>query len=178
MSYDCYLLSCDLMFNVMSLVCQGSLEEVTEMLAEVVARPHLRKPRQEIIRLTREAREKRRRFIDEIKYGESVDTLTRTVTHAHIHTHSHAQSHMLTLTHTHSDVSSVFLRPRQFPWLHDSSHDLDEPRNSRRYSDLDWRSHDRSHGTKIPHDSDNDLLQILELSKQEFEVERQLKEGV
>ncbi len=48
---------------------QGALEEVTEMLAEVVARPHLRKPRSEIIRLTREAREKRVRLIREVKAG-------------------------------------------------------------------------------------------------------------
>ena len=38
---------------------QGALEEVTELMAQVVARPHLRKPRLEIIRLTRECREKR-----------------------------------------------------------------------------------------------------------------------
>ena len=48
---------------------QGALEEVTEMLAEVVARPHLRKPRSEIIRLTREAREKRLRLVRDIKAG-------------------------------------------------------------------------------------------------------------
>ena len=48
---------------------QASLEQVAEMLAEVVARPHLRKPRSEIIRLTREAREKRARLVKEVKAG-------------------------------------------------------------------------------------------------------------
>ena len=37
------------------------------MLAEVVARPHLRKPRAEIIRLTREAREKRIHLCKNVK---------------------------------------------------------------------------------------------------------------
>lgn len=48
---------------------QGALEQVTEYLAEVVARPHLRKPRQEIIRLTREAREKRHHLIRQVHIG-------------------------------------------------------------------------------------------------------------
>ena len=42
---------------------------MTEYLAEVVARPHLRKPRQEIIRLTREAREKRHHLIRQVHIG-------------------------------------------------------------------------------------------------------------
>ena len=48
---------------------QGALEQVTEMLAEAVARPHLRKPRQEIIRLTWEGREKRTGLIKNVRSG-------------------------------------------------------------------------------------------------------------
>ena len=48
---------------------QGALEELTEMLAEVVARPHLRKPRSEIIRLTRDTREKRMKLVKDVKKG-------------------------------------------------------------------------------------------------------------
>lgn len=48
---------------------QGALEQVTEMLAEAVARPHLRKPRVEIIRLTREAREKRTALVKNVYSG-------------------------------------------------------------------------------------------------------------
>ena len=48
---------------------QGALEQVTEYLAEVVARPHLRKPRKEIIRLTREAREKRYHLVRQVHIG-------------------------------------------------------------------------------------------------------------
>lgn len=39
------------------------------MLAEAVARPHLRKPRLEIIRLTREAREKRAGLVKNVHSG-------------------------------------------------------------------------------------------------------------
>ena len=48
---------------------QGALEQVTEFLAEVVARPHLRKPRQEIIGLTRQAREKRHHLVRQVHIG-------------------------------------------------------------------------------------------------------------
>ena len=42
---------------------QGMFEEQVESLAEVVARPHLRKPRSEIIRLTRTVYSNRLAFI-------------------------------------------------------------------------------------------------------------------
>ena len=48
---------------------QGALEQVTEMLAEAVARPHLRKPRLEIIRLTREGRVKRVCLVKNVHTG-------------------------------------------------------------------------------------------------------------
>lgn len=48
-------------------VLQGTLEQVTELLAQVVARPYLRKPRTEIIRITRECREKRMWLIKDCK---------------------------------------------------------------------------------------------------------------
>lgn len=42
---------------------QGDLEEQVEVLAEVVARPYLRKPRAEIIKLTRTVMTKRLDFV-------------------------------------------------------------------------------------------------------------------
>ena len=42
---------------------------MTEMLAEAVARPHLRKPHLEIICLTREAREKRAALVKQVREG-------------------------------------------------------------------------------------------------------------
>ena len=42
---------------------QGIFEELVESLAEAVAKPHLRKPRSEIIRLTRTVHSKRLSFI-------------------------------------------------------------------------------------------------------------------
>ena len=45
---------------------QGDLEEHVESLAEVVARPHLRKPRSEIIRITRLVRDKRALFVHDV----------------------------------------------------------------------------------------------------------------
>lgn len=56
-----------ILLNVHTL--QGALEQVTEYLAEVVARPRLCKPRQEIIRLTQEAREKRHHLIRQVHIG-------------------------------------------------------------------------------------------------------------
>lgn len=53
---------------------QGALEQVTEMLAEAVARPHLRKPRLEIIRLTREARVKRVCLVKNVHSGLPLST--------------------------------------------------------------------------------------------------------
>ena len=48
---------------------QAALEQVTEMLAEAVARPHLRRPKMEIVRLTREATEKRSRLVHDAASG-------------------------------------------------------------------------------------------------------------
>ena len=48
---------------------QGRLEEKVEALAEVVARPHLRKPRSEIIQITRLAREERESFLKQVAEG-------------------------------------------------------------------------------------------------------------
>ena len=48
---------------------QGDLEEHVESLAEVVARPHLRKPRSEIIRITRLMRDKRTSFVQDVNEG-------------------------------------------------------------------------------------------------------------
>ena len=48
---------------------QGALEQGTEMLAEAVARPHLRKTRLEIMCLTREAREKRISLVRNVHSG-------------------------------------------------------------------------------------------------------------
>lgn len=46
---------------------QGELEEATEALAQVVARPNLRAPRAKIIQLTKDTRTKKKQLIDCIK---------------------------------------------------------------------------------------------------------------
>lgn len=46
---------------------QGELEEATEALAQVVARPNLRAPRARIIKLTKDTRTKKKHLMDAIK---------------------------------------------------------------------------------------------------------------
>ena len=45
---------------------QGQLEEATEVLAQVVARPHLRAPRARIIQYTKETRAKKKQLLDTV----------------------------------------------------------------------------------------------------------------
>ena len=122
---------------------QGSLELVTEMLAEVVARPHLRKPRSEIIRLTHEARTKRVLILDHkparVRPSVAMDT-----------------------SESDDEDTDVTTFLRMFEGL--------RPNTTR-----GQRSHDTSHdGQK----EENELLQALELSRQEFQADKQLQEGI
>ena len=48
---------------------KGDFEEHVEALAEVVARPHLRKSKYDIIQLTSCVKEKRQTFISEVEEG-------------------------------------------------------------------------------------------------------------
>jgi len=103
------------------------------MLAEVVAKPHLRKPRSEIIRLTHEARTKRTLLLDTplpVPEPQVED----------------------------SDITT-FLR-----MLDGRSHGLAR------------RSHEARESTRDK--PDTDLERILEESRQEYQAEQQLQEGV
>ena len=129
---------------------QGSLEQVTEMLAEVVARPHLRKPRSEIIRLTHEARTKRRLLLESKERMDKPSPLF-----PRRHAYNDADSDI-----EDSDITA-FLR-------------MFERKPLYRSHDPPPRSHDQ---TEDQSQKDDDLLRALELSRHEFEADRQLKEG-
>ena len=140
----------------MSFPSQGALEQVTEMLAEVVARPHLRKPRSEIIRLTREARNKRTKLLE-------------------------------TKDHLRDSPPPPLPRRRysgqQFSLLRDSDNEDNFTSFQRILRRIDDVSHDRSHdrSADVSHNQgneDNELLRALEISRQEFAADEQLKEGL
>ncbi len=126
---------------------QGSLEVVTELLAEVVARPHLRKPRSDIIRLTHEARTKRGIVLESYPLPSTQYTPP---TH-HIRDSSDSDGGEDT------DVTTFLC--------------MLEAATGRGTL---GRSHDRSHDQSR---EDDELLRVLELSRQEFEADKQLAEG-
>ncbi len=131
---------------------QGSLEAVTEMLAEVVARPHLRKPRSEIIRLTHEARTKRGFILDHKP-------------------HKPARVRPLVTMDT-SDSDDAAEDTDITTFLRMLERQPNTTINSNKGRD---RSHDTSHAGQK---EENELLQALELSRQEFEADKQLQEGI
>jgi hypothetical protein len=48
-------------------VVQGGLEEQVELLADGIAKPHLRKPKSEIVKLTETVRKKRKEFVEFVR---------------------------------------------------------------------------------------------------------------
>lgn len=130
---------------------QGSLEQATEMMAEVVARPHLRKPRSEIIRLTHEARTKRRMLLE-----NNTKTQSSQFPRQHMHEDTDSEQEDTDIT--------TFLQL------------LGEERPHFRSHDPIPKSHDRYR--EHPAAEDDDLSRAMELSRHEFEADRQLQEDI
>ncbi len=155
---------------------QGALEQVTEYLAEVVARPHLRKPRQEIIRLTREAREKRHHLIRQVHIG--LPDLTPPTLPPRRSTFPSWMGEGL--DDDHSPPTTDFMR-----WLQGErdrrspSPSPPIPRNSltgvnRERRSLPSRSRWNRNRSR---DEDRGLRHILEMSRMEYEADQRLNKG-
>ena len=153
---------------------------MTEYLAEVVARPHLRKPRQEIIRLTREAREKRHHLIRQVHIG--LPDLTPPMLPPRRSTFPSWVGEALDDDdQAHSPPSTDFMRwlqgdrnrrspspsptiPRQHSLLGVNRERRSLPNRSR------WNRH-RSRN------EDSSLRHILEVSRMEYEADQRLNKG-
>ena len=153
---------------------------MTEYLAEVVARPHLRKPRQEIIRLTREAREKRHHLVRQVHIG--LPDLTPPILPPRRQTFPWIRAlddDSPPPSHDFDSYLRMFGRNRRSPPpspppsppVHVPVHL--PPRNRERRS-LPHRS-SRSNRNRS---RDEDLRQILEMSRMEYEADQQLNRGV
>ena len=56
--------------TIMYIMLQSGVETSTELLAEIIARPHLKTPRSEIIQATKDAHMNRLKFLKRLRQGE------------------------------------------------------------------------------------------------------------
>ena len=156
---------------------------MTEYLAEVVARPHLRKPRQEIIRLTREAREKRHHLVRQVHIGlpnlippmppprrQTFPWMGGDLDNQSPPTNHHDFDHFLRrMWRGERDRHSPSPPPPLPPPLTNSRF------GSRDRRSLPSRSRSNRNQSR---DEDPSLRHILEMSRMEYEAEQQLKKGI